>query len=160
MTESLPILTQRRIEAAFAKGIFDEMKAELGEAAAKRILANAVIKLARQAAADMAKQAPDGEPSLDAFRAIQPRWTAEDALRIDVVASTDSEFHFNVTRCRYAEMYRAMGLAELGALLSCNRDGAFCEGYDPRLKLERTQTLMGGASHCDFRYRWEATATS
>jgi hypothetical protein len=42
MTESLPILTQRRIEAAFAKGIFDEMKAELGEAAAKRILANAV----------------------------------------------------------------------------------------------------------------------
>ncbi len=155
MTEALPILTQRRIEAAFAKGIFDEMKAELGEAAAKRILSGAVVKLARKAAAEMAKQAPGGEPSLDSFRAIQPRWTAEDALHIDVLAATDSEFHFNVTRCRYAEMYRAMGLAELGALLSCNRDGAFCEGYDPRLKLERTQTLMGGASHCDFRYRWQ-----
>jgi hypothetical protein len=51
-------------------------------------------------------------------------------------------------------MYRAMGLAELGAVLSCNRDGAFCEGYDPRLKLQRTQTLMGGATRCDFRYRW------
>ena len=71
-----------------------------------------------------------------------------------MVKSTDSEFHFNVTRCRYAEMYRAMGLADLGAVLSCNRDGAFCEGYDPRLKLQRTQTLMGGATHCDFRYRW------
>ena len=34
-------------------------------------------------------------------------------------------------------------------------DGAFCEGYDPRLKLERTQTIMQGASHCDFRYRYE-----
>ena len=154
----LPILTQRRIEAAFAKGVYDEMVAELGEAAAKRILANAVIKLAKQAASDMAKAAPGGTPSLDAFRAIQPRWTAEDALRIDVVKSTDSEFHFNVTRCRYAEMYRAMGLAELGAVLSCNRDGAFCEGYDPRLKLERTQTLMGGATHCDFRYRWSETS--
>ena len=150
----LPILTQRRIEAAFAKGVYDEMAAELGEAAAKRILANAVIKLAKQAASNMAKEAPGDAPSLDAFRAIQPRWTAEDALRIDVVKSTDSEFHFNVTRCRYAEMYRAMGLAELGAVLSCNRDGAFCEGYDPRLRLERTQTLMGGAAHCDFRYRW------
>ena len=154
----LPILTQRRIEAAFAKGVYDEMKAELGEAEAKRILANAVIKLAKQAASDMAKEAPGGAPSLDAFRAIQPRWTAEDALRIDVVKSTDSEFHFNVTRCRYAEMYRAMGLAELGAVLSCNRDGAFCEGYDPRLKLQRTQTLMGGAAHCDFRYRWSETS--
>jgi hypothetical protein len=154
MAESLPILTQRRIEAAFAKGIYDEMKTELGEEAAKRILANAVIKLARRTAAEMAKDAPDGKASLESFRSIQPRWTAEDALRIDVVKSTDSEFHFNVTRCRYAEMYRAMGLADLGAVLSCNRDGAFCEGYSQHLKLKRTQTLMGGATHCDFRYEW------
>jgi len=112
-----------------------------------------VIKLAKQTAATMAKDAPNG-PSLASFLAILPRWTAEDALQMDVLKSNDSELHFNVTRCRYAEMYRAMGLADLGAVLSCNRDGAFCEGYDPRLKLERTQTLMGGASHCDFRYRW------
>ncbi|HUD61198.1 MAG TPA: L-2-amino-thiazoline-4-carboxylic acid hydrolase, partial [Acetobacteraceae bacterium] len=117
-----------------------------------------VIKLAKQAAAEMAKQAPDGKANLDSFRAIQPRWTAEDALRIDVVKSTASEFHFNVTRCRYAEMYRAMGLADFGALLSCNRDGAFCEGYDSQLKLQRTQTLMGGATHCDFRYQWSTDA--
>jgi hypothetical protein len=154
MTEALPILTQRRIEAAFAKGIYDELKAELGDETARRILTNAVIKLAKQTAAEMAKDAPDGQPSLDSFRGIQPRWTAEDALRIDVVKSTDQEFHFNVTRCRYAEMYRSMGLAELGAVLSCNRDGAFCEGYSPHLKLKRTQTLMGGATHCDFRYQW------
>ena len=111
---ALPILTQRRIEAAFAKGVYDEMKAELGEAAAKRILSNAVIRLAKQAAADMAKDAPGGEPSLDSFRAIQPRWTAEDALRIDVVKSTGSDFHFNVTRCRYAEMYRLDGPGRVG----------------------------------------------
>jgi hypothetical protein len=150
----LPILTQRRIEAAFAKGIYDEMKAELGEAEAKRILSSAVIKLAKQTAAQMAQEAPGGQASLDSFRAIQPRWTAEDALRIDVVASTPTTFDFNVTKCRYAEMYREMGLADLGAVLSCNRDGAFCEGYDAKLKLTRTQTLMGGATHCDFRYRW------
>jgi len=158
MSEALPVLTQRRIEAAFAKGIYEEMKAELGEATAKRILSAAVVKLAKQVAAAMAREAPGGEPSLDSFRAIQPRWAAEDALRIEVVQSTGSAFDFNVTRCRYAEMYRAMGLAELGAVLSCNRDGAFCEGYDARLKLERTQTLMGGATHCDFRYRWEPAA--
>ena len=154
MSDALPILTQRRFEAAFAKGIYEEMKTELGEATTKRILSNAVIKLAKQTAAEMAQQAPGGAPSLDSFRAILPRWTAEDALHIEVVESSDRAFHFNVTRCRYAEMYRAMGLAELGDVLSCNRDGAFCEGYDPRLKLQRTQTLMGGATHCDFRYRW------
>ncbi len=153
--DEMPILTRRRIEAEFARGVYAEMKAELGEEAARGILTNAVVKLAHQAAAGFAAQAPGGEPSLDHFRAIQRLWTAEDALRTEVLKSTDTEFHFNVVRCRYAEMYRELGLAELGAVLSCNRDGAFCEGYDPKLKLERTQTLMGGASHCDFRYTRE-----
>jgi hypothetical protein len=148
----MPILTQRRIEAAFAAGVYAEMKAELGEATARRILAAAVISMARATAAEMAKAAPGGAPDLDSFRAIQPRWTAEDALRTETIRSTADAFDFNVVRCRYAEMYREMGLAELGAILSCNRDGSFCEGYDPKLKLTRTQTIMGGADHCDFRY--------
>ncbi|MDQ1078436.1 L-2-amino-thiazoline-4-carboxylic acid hydrolase [Pseudoroseomonas cervicalis] len=155
---TLSILEQRRIEAAFAKGIYEEMAAELGPETAQRILSRAVVKLARQAAAEMAKEAPEGQASLEHFRSIQPRWTREDALRVEVVRQDETHFDFNVTRCRYAETYRAMGLGELGAILSCNRDGAFCEGYDPKLKMTRTQTIMGGASHCDFRYRWEEEA--
>ncbi|MCB1440719.1 MAG: L-2-amino-thiazoline-4-carboxylic acid hydrolase, partial [Nitratireductor sp.] len=38
-------------------------------------------------------------------------------------------------------------------LLSCNRDGDFCIGYNPDIEMTRTQTIMRGASHCDFRYR-------
>ena len=150
------ILQQRRIEAAFAKGIFEEMAAELGEGRAREILTRAVVKLAKQAAGAMAAEAPDG-PGLDHFAAIQERWTRDDALVIEPVARDATRFEFNVTRCRYAEMYREMGLEGLGAVLSCNRDSSFCEGYDPRLKLTRTQTLMGGATHCDFRYRMEET---
>ena len=36
-TDRMGILEQRRIEAAFAKGIYEEMKAELGAETAKRI---------------------------------------------------------------------------------------------------------------------------
>jgi len=153
--ERLGILQQRRIEAAFAKGVYEEMKAEIGEAQAKAILTRAVVKLAKATAAEMAKDGPGGQPSLGHFIALQSLWTKDDALRIDPVARDATHYAFNVTRCRYAEMYKEMGIAELGAVLSCNRDGAFCEGYDPALKLERTQTIMGGAAHCDFRYRVE-----
>lgn len=151
--ETMPILTRRRIEAAFARGVYDEMAAELGADAARRILSAAVVKMAKAHAAELAKSAPGGAPDLDSFRVIQALWTAEDALRIEVVQSTAERFDFNVVKCRYAETYKAMGMAELGAVLSCSRDGAFCEGYDPQLKLERTQTIMGGAAYCDFRYR-------
>ncbi len=149
----MPILTRRRIEAEFARGVYAEMTAALGEESARRILTAVVIRMAREGAARMAREAPGGAPDLDSFRALQHLWTAEDALRIEVLESTPTTFHFNVTRCRYADMYRAMGLADLGTVLSCNRDAAFCEGYDPKLKLTRTQTLMGGATHCDFRYK-------
>ena len=52
-----------------------------------------------------------------------------------------------------AETYRAVRLGGVGDILSCNRDGAFCEGYDPRIALTRTQTIISGVSHCDVRYR-------
>ncbi|WP_198377542.1 L-2-amino-thiazoline-4-carboxylic acid hydrolase [Neoroseomonas rubea] len=153
--ERMGILRQRRIEAAFAKGVYEEMKAELGEAQAKAILSRAVVKMAKATAAEMAKDAPGGEPSLAHFIALQPLWTKDDALRIETLRQDETHYDFNVTRCRYAEMYREMGLADLGAVLSCNRDGAFCEGYHPKMKLERTQTIMGGATHCNFRYTME-----
>jgi len=70
----------------------------------------------------------------------------------DVVERTDTTFAFNVTRCRYAEMYRALGVPELGEILSCNRDGSMIEGFNGSIRFGRTQTIMQGASHCDFRY--------
>jgi hypothetical protein len=71
---------------------------------------------------------------------------------MDVLVQNEKFFAFNVTRCRYAEMYRELGIPELGAVLSCHRDGEFCRGYNPAIGFERTQTIMQGATHCDFRY--------
>jgi hypothetical protein len=147
---TVSILEQRRIEAAFAKGIFEEMTATLGEEQATAILSRAIVKLAQETGAAMAKLAP--EPSIAHFSELMERWKLDDALRIEVLREDAEHFDFNVTRCRYAESYREMGLGKLGAVLSCNRDGAFCEGYDPKMTLERTQTIMSGATHCNFRY--------
>ena len=135
--QELGILARRRIEAAIIAPIYDEMRQALGEEKARDILRRAIRRAAIDAGAEMASRA-DGEADLDSF---------------EVIDDKPGVLEFNVRRCRYAETYRAMGLGEIGDILSCNRDGAFCEGYDPRIKLTRTQTIMGGASHCDFRYR-------
>jgi L-2-amino-thiazoline-4-carboxylic acid hydrolase len=148
----LGILARRKIEAAIIKPIYDEMREALGETQARLILHRAIRRAAIEAGAEMAARA-EGGADLESFKAIQHLWTKDDALTIEVLEDKPGVFDFNVKRCRYAETYRAMGLGAIGELLSCNRDGAFCEGYDPRIKLTRTQTIMGGASHCDFRYR-------
>jgi hypothetical protein len=38
----------------------------------------------------------------------------DDALHIDVLEQSEEALAFNVTRCRYAELYRALGIPELG----------------------------------------------
>ena len=70
-----------------------------------------------------------------------------------MLEDSTGRFNFNVTRCKYAEMYAALGIPELGTLLSCNRDAALIEGFNPEISLERSQTIMEGAEYCDFRYR-------
>ena len=150
----LPILEQRRIEAAIIKPIYEEMVARIGAARAAEILSAAITRDSiEQAQAYAATEA--GENDLEGFHALLPQWKAGGALETDMLRETPTEVHYNVTRCKYAEMYRDMGLTEIGHILSCGRDGTFCTGYNPAIKLERTQTIMQGAPHCDFRYRWD-----
>ena len=152
--ETMAMLEKRRIEAAMLKHVYETLKASHGVEAAQRAVAEAVRRSAVEQAAEMAAKV-GGKTSLATFIARQEPWTRGGALERDVIEESDTRYRFNVTRCKYAEMYRAMGLGEIGHLLSCQRDGTFCEGYDPRIKLKRTQTIMQGASHCDFDYTFE-----
>ena len=150
----MPMIERRRIEANILKHVYETLKASHGKETAQKAIGDAVRAASIQQGAEFAAKA-GGKTDMQSFADLQPLWTMEDALRIDVLKQDATTMDFNVTRCRYAEMYREMGLGEIGHLLSCQRDGTFCEGYDKRLKLTRSQTIMQGASHCDFRYRLE-----
>ena len=152
--EGLSMLEKRKIEAEILKEVYETLKASHGEAVAKKTVEESVRRSAIEQARTFAASVPGGT-SLKSFQDIQHLWTKGGSLEIEVKEQSDTTFAFNVVRCRYAETYKAMGMGEIGHLLSCNRDGAFCEGYDPKLKLERTQTIMQGASHCNFKYTYE-----
>lgn len=154
---SLGVLARRSIEARIIAPIYDEMCKELGEPVAQAILDAAIRRAAIAEGKKFAASTPGGT-SLRTFQDLQHLWTQDEALTVEVTKSTDDEFHYNVRRCRYAETYSAMGLGNIGHLLSCNRDYVFPTGYDPRISLERTQTIMQGAPCCDFKYRFAKPA--
>jgi hypothetical protein len=151
----LPILDRRRIEAMILKHVYDVIVARSGQEEAEAVIGEACSRSAIEQGKDLAAQL-DHAPDLTDFAAIMPNWTKEDALQIEPLEMTAEKMDFNVVRCRYSEMYREMGLGDIGHFLSCNRDGDFCIGYNPDIELTRTQTIMKGASHCDFRYRMKA----
>ena len=60
----------------------------------------------------------------------------------------------DVTRCRFAEFFRALGEPELGSLLICEADFDIAAVGGRAVSLERAQTIMKGAPRCTFRYRF------
>jgi L-2-amino-thiazoline-4-carboxylic acid hydrolase len=149
----IPTLTKRTLQAQVIGPIFAEMVAELGEERATRILDAAIRKAAIAEGKSFAART-GGKTSMADFIKLYELWTADGALEVKVLEASDTVFDFDVTRCRYAETYKEMGLGKIGHLLSCNRDGTFCEGYDPNITLERKQTIMEGAPCCTFRYTY------
>ena len=79
-------------------------------------------------------------------------FAAGDALDYEVIKQASNAFEVNVTGCRYAKFYNEIGAPELGFLLTCSADFSMTEGFGTDVQLTRTQTIMQGASHCDFRY--------
>ncbi|HEY7517266.1 MAG TPA: L-2-amino-thiazoline-4-carboxylic acid hydrolase [Methylomirabilota bacterium] len=145
------VLKRREIEARILMPVLEALGTEFGRERVFEVARRVIVDVAQEQGRQLAERM--GGNSLTHFAAALEDWKKGDAYRMDVLRQDDQRFDFNVTRCRYAEMYRALGIPEVGALLSCNRDFALIEGFNPDVALERTQTIMQGATHCDFRFR-------
>jgi hypothetical protein len=148
---AIGVLTRREIEARILAPMLAAFSAEFERERVLAIVRQVIVQIAREQGAQLAAQF--GGCSLAHFSRSLEAWKQGGALVIDVLEENDNKFAFDVTRCRYAEMYHTLGMAELGEILSCNRDYALIEGFNPEVELRRTQTIMDGAPFCDFRYQ-------
>lgn len=144
-------LQRRKIEGRVLIPFIEACRDRLGDEVTRDLV---VTTIRRLAAEDGARWAETFGTSVAGLRKVaEDVWAGGGSLEVDVTAETADRLEFNVTRCRYAEFYQELGLADLGALIHCSRDHAMIAGFNENLELERTQTLMSGASHCDFRFR-------
>lgn len=149
--DDLSLLERRRIEAGVLVPLIRAFQAEFGEARVNEVVAKTIRDIAAAQGAAVREQS-----HIETIGDLKDRMKrgpiAEGSLIVDVVEDDDAHFGFNVTRCKFVEMYNEMGAGDLGFLLSCNRDFASFEAMAPDLAFDRTQTRMQGAPHCDFRY--------
>ena len=123
---SIPHNEQVKIQARVLIPVVKAMQAELGEERAQEVVRNALDEVARQ----------NGQAVNSLFQGTPVEKIAA-SLPIAAANALDVE----------------LGEPALGFLFSCGGDWAMAEGLSPNLELTRTQTIMQGAPHCDFRYR-------
>jgi hypothetical protein len=147
---AVPLIEQVKIQAQVLVPLVRALQSELGEQRANALVRKAIGPLYRQYGEAWWAQ---GEGNFEQVLSTSfQRFAAGDALDYQVVERTSDTFDVDVTGCRYARFYQELGAPELGFLLTCSADFSLAEGF-AGVELTRTQTIMQGAGHCDFRFK-------
>ena len=149
------LLNRREIEARILAPFLEALGADFDRERVWEMAHKVIQEIAHQQGAQLAASADAND--LKHFADAQETWKKDNAIQTEVLELTRKKFSFNVFRCRYAEMYQHLGMTELGKMLSCERDFALIEGYNPHIHLTRTQTIMEGADICDFCFELSKT---
>lgn len=142
------LLNRREIEARLIVPIIEALSEEMDRDRVLAIIRKVIHDISYQQGVELANSLESND--LEHFAVVHEGWKKDNAIQTEVLEQTDKKFKFNVFRCRYAEMYEHLGIRELGKMLSCDRDFALIEGFNPNIRLTRTQTIMEGAGVCDF----------
>lgn len=151
---NLSLLDKTRIQAQVLVPVLRALRTELGNAKADAIVKQALRDWSRQLFAAIGDGLP-GSPRRkwatiqSVFGEVSGREVETETLRHDKEA-----LDIDVTRCRFAEFFRALGEPELGALLICEADFDIASVGGGEVSLERAQTIMQGAPSCTFRYKF------
>jgi hypothetical protein len=151
MTTKIPPIEEVRIQARILVPLVKALRAELGEERADAIVRQALGEHYRGLGDKWWKKQQSDDVGRNMAAAFDG-FAADGALDYEVLEKKADAFELNITGCRYAEFFKKIGEPELGFLLVCSADFPMAEGYGAGVELKRTQTIMQGASHCDFRY--------
>ena len=148
----IPVIQQAKIQAQILVPLVKTLQAELGEERANALVRRSLGDIYRRYGEEFRRTKNEGDLGKIMASAFAT-YAREGALDYRVIEQSQDAFEIDVTGCRYAEFYKKLGEPELGFLLVCSADFPTAEGLGPDIKLTRTQTIMQGASHCDFRYK-------
>ena len=152
MAEQVSYLERVKLQAQVLVPVVRHLQRELGDERARSLMRAALADYGRE----IGQQIRSGSAGtgVEKVAAALPLFQAGGALEVETVDQSATALNFNVKRCSYAAFFREIGAQDLGELLCCDLDFPMAEAAGVRL--ERSQTIMGGADHCDFR--WSAKA--
>ena len=150
----LSLLDKTRIQAQVLVPVLRALRAELGKEKAQAIVKQALRGWSKELFAAVSNGI-EGSPRRK-WAALQADWAqiSEPHVTVEIRRHDKEAFDVDITQCRFAEFFRALGEPELGALLICEADFDVVAAGGGEVSLTRDQTIMQGAPRCTFRYKF------
>jgi len=148
------LLDKTRMQAQVLLPVLRALRAELGKDKADAIVKQALRDWSKQLFAAIGDRIEGGP---------RRKWAAINTVfgeisgrevEVEILRHDQEALDMDVTRCRFAEFFRALGEPELGALLICEADFDIASVGEGAVSLDRAQTIMQGAPSCTFRYKF------
>ena len=144
-------LKRREVQAPIVSSLISAFADKIGYNEAIEITKEVIREDAILSGKTLAEEY-SGNSITELSKIVKEVWAGDDAFEIKMIKETEKELFFDVSYCGYAQIYEKLGVKKLGCILSCIRDFYFLEGFNPRITLKRTKTIMEGADCCNFRY--------
>ncbi|MCK6554628.1 L-2-amino-thiazoline-4-carboxylic acid hydrolase [Candidatus Binatia bacterium] len=149
----ISLLDQVKIQAQVLVPVLKALRAELGADRANRLVTTALRAWSRDMFLRLGALKPGSPRDKWAALSAEPVPRIGGDIDVQMLKLEPDAMEFDVTGCRYADFFRAIGEPELGAVLLCEGDDHVVEVGSPEVELTRAQTIMKGGKLCDFRYR-------
>jgi hypothetical protein len=144
-----------KAEAQVLIPVLEAARAELGEERANRLILGALQAWCRERFKQVGAGIP-GSPKekYESIKKLDGARTRENDLEFEILKWEPEAVEYDVSRCKYAELFRELGEPELGVVLVCDSDIYLVEEVTgPDVEYTRTQSIMQGGSCCDIRWR-------
>ena len=148
----LSLLDKTRIQAQVLLPVLRALRAEFGKEKADAIVKQALRDWSKQLFAAIGASVEGSARRKWAAMHTALADVSEREVTVEMRRQDKEALEFDVTHCRFAEFFRALGEPELGALLVCATDFDIVAAGGSEVSLSRDQTLMQGAPSCTFRY--------
>ena len=76
----------------------------------------------------------------------------QNVLTFQIIEDTPRAFEVKISECLWAKTYREANAGDLGYIFFCYADFASTKGFNPKMRMIRTKTLMQGDDCCNNRY--------
>jgi len=74
----------------------------------------------------------------------------------EIVEDAPNAVEVRVKECIWAKTFRSQKAADVGYACVCHPDFAYAKAFNPKMRMERTKTLMQGDEYCNHRWVVEA----
>jgi hypothetical protein len=132
--------------------IWRGLEREIGRDKLHEMLKRVIDQYGKQEAAEFAKKLGKNDLATYTQDLRKPSRFWQNVLTFQIVEDTPQAVEVKITECLWAKTYRDAKAGDLGYILSCYGDYASAEGFNPKMRMIRTKTLMQGNDCCNHRY--------